>query len=66
MVQQALRLTSGSIIIRKAMCDVELSWKGMQGSGKPWHVAQGERVCFYPPVRHFDPDAFGKDCAVFR
>ena len=54
-VHEALRLTSGSIVMRVASEDLALKWKGMANpEGPGWNVRAGDRVCFYPPLHHHD------------
>lgn len=65
-IHEAMRLTSGSIVMRIAKEDTTLRWKGMGGDADAWKVSKGERVCFYPPLHHHDESVFGEDCMEFR
>ena len=75
-VHEAMRLTSGSIVMRIAAKDTTLNWKtegggggggggGGTGTSASWKVAKGDRICFYPPLHHHDKTVFGDDCMEF-
>jgi len=64
-ISETFRITSGSIVIREALEDMELKWKGL-GEGKTWNIAKGDKVAMYPPLHHFDESVFGADAATFK
>ncbi|PRP93189.1 Lanosterol 14-alpha demethylase [Enhygromyxa salina] len=52
-IREALRLSSGSLTVRRAMLDFELGTP----SGS-WALREGDRVCIAPYLSHRDPEIF--------
>lgn len=60
-IKEALRLTTGSLVLRHVVHDQELELE----DGQRWRLRAGDRVCLYPYLTHHDEEIY-PDAERFR